>query len=422
MSNILDPAYMRPWDLKRPRSGLYNNNRTYSTTSSNGSSSCDNNKYSYAYQHLAVSPNRPSPPTASEKDGRFDTYQDPKDCIQEIMNQLEESGEEIYTEFNGGSVPGSNTARADAGVETEQNRGLDDDDYDEEEGLYDLPYDSKKTTLTTSVPGYSHVARKSQRPQKFKKAESVENRNNGGNLSVSSPPPVVSPNDYVDGLSGGSNGDDHESIYQNSLKLLDEIEYIDTAQLMRKIQSKPDASSGQIVVDQKSPMPMPRQRVPVTSPVADNNVMSLADSFNNSRAGASGPGNTDSMKRWSLDKKDISSPMLLGENHHIMKDRKVIPVMKAPQAAPSRLKSKHDPLMPPAPPAKPLSSNGANLKQFSFDNNNSKNDHLTTELKTKVRAVRTVPSLTGGHSNVTPDGNGGGSGGRNQYENNILLK
>ena len=137
---------------------------------------------------------------------------------------------------------------------------------------------------------------------------------------------------------------------------------------MRKIQSKPDSSSGQIVVEPKSPMPMPRQRDPVTSPVAaDNSMTSLSDSFNNS----SGAGAMDALKRRSLDKKDISSPMLLGGNHHIMKDRKVIPVMKAPQPDPPRPISKYDPLMPPAPPAKPLSSNGANLKQFPFDNNNS---------------------------------------------------
>ena len=416
-TNILDSTYMRPWDLQRPGSALYN--RTYSNASSNGSS-CDTNKYSYAYQHLALNPNRPAPPTATDGKGRFDPYQDPKDCIHEIMNQLEESGEEIYTEFNGGDVPDSSAPRVGnptpvSGVE--QNGSDDDDD---EEGLYDLPYDSKKTT--TTAPGYSHVMGKLQRQQKLKKEESVETNNmNKSKLSVSSPPPVVSPNG-VDDESFGCDG--NENIYQNSLKLLDEIEYIDTAQLMRKIQSKPDSSSGQIVVEPKSPMPMPRQRDPVTSPVAaDNSMTSLSDSFNNS----SGAGAMDALKRRSLDKKDISSPMLLGGNHHIMKDRKVIPVMKAPQPAPPRPKSKHDPLMPPAPPAKPLSSNGANLKQFPFDNNNSisKNDHLTTELKTKVRAVRAVPSLTGGHSDSTLGGSAAGvtaAGGRSRYENNVLLK
>ena len=282
------------------------------------------------------------------------------------MNQLEESGEEIYTEFNGGAC---DTDRAGDG-------GVAKDDDDDDEGLYDLPYDSKSTT---SGGDGGHVVGKLQRQLKIKKEESVEN--------------LVSPDNDVD------EDDDDKNIYQNSLKLLDEIEYIDTAQFMRKIQSRPDTSTGQIMVEPKSPMPMPRREM--TSPV--DNIASTADLFNNG-----GAGNSDSLKRRSLDKKDISSPMLLG-NHHFMKDRKVIPVK--PQVASPRPKSKHDPLLPPALPTKP---SGTHLKQFSLDNNNP-NNNLTTELKTKVKAVKAVPSLTGAQSSSTLDG-------RSRYENNIILK
>ena len=163
----------------------------------------------------------------------------------------------------------------------------------------------------------------------------------------------------------------NEDIYQNSLKLLDEIDYLDSGE-MRKIQSKPDTSSGQIIVEMKSPVPIPRP---------------------SSQA--------DSLKRISFDKSDISSPMLMSSDHPRMKDRKMIPVKPLPSPRPNFKQS--DGGASRAPPAKPPHSKGF------IDNNQN---ILSNELKTKIRPVSAVLNLT--QSNF--------DGTKSRYENSAAFK
>ncbi|XP_066918605.1 uncharacterized protein [Clytia hemisphaerica] len=310
-----DYGYSRPWDIK-PARNYPQPTESLSTTSSESS---DKGKYSYAYQHFQ------QPRASGRADGRFDTYQDPKDCIQEIqqMQQSDENDAEIYTEFRGSDVSDSDS-----------------------EGLYDLPYDVKEQV--------AHL----QRQQHFQKEDSVEDLTN-------------------------------EDIYQNSLKILDEIDYIDTGEL-RKIQSRPDASSGKIIVEQKSPIPIPRPFV--TS-------QSLDISMTTPSSISPVPANTaDSLKRKSLDKKDISSPMLLG--NHNFKDRKMIPVKPIPSARPGG--NKTEAMLPPA--------KLPHTKQFFDNNNRLSHADLACELKTKVKPVKAVPSLTGQSDSRTLEG-------QNRYSN-----
>jgi len=165
----------------------------------------------------------------------------------------------------------------------------------------------------------------------------------------------------------------NEDIYQNSLKLLDEIEYMDSGE-MRKIQSKPDASSGQIIVEMKLPIPIPRP---------------------------SSQQQDDSMKRVSFDKSDISSPMLMSGDRPRMKDRKMIPVKPLPSPRPT---SKHsNGAAVPPPPVKPSHS-----KVFIDNNHNN----LNSELKTKLRPVSAVLSLTQSNFDST----------KSRYENSTAFK
>lgn len=330
-------------------------------------------------------------------------------------------------------------------------------DDDDDEGLYDLPYDSKKSALHNNHQYATPPAGKLRRQQKI-----VINSNNNNNWRSDGAKSIggFTVGGSVDNLASIDDVDEskeathsnanhgsgkHENIYQNSLKLLDEIEYIDTSLLhLRKIQSRPDASSGHIVVEHKSPMPIPRHNSrdgAVTSPLADdsNGVSGMTSSFDLQQNGGAAAGNTDSLKRRSLDKKDIGSPMLLGNHHFMMKDRKVIPVKpNVLQRPKSNGGLDGVPLMPPQTPTKPTHSKrfvapsvstppSSTAPKTVLDNNNigrikSVGSHgnqgdssLTTELKTRVKAVKAVPSLTAVHQ----DGNWTLEG-RPRYENNNI--
>lgn len=195
---------------------------------------------------------------------------------------------------------------------------------DSDEGLYDTPYDIKEQVeemyRSQSVP---------QRPQ----------------LSAAE----------EEAISHISN----ESIYQNSLKLLDEIQYVDN-EMLRRIQSKPDASSGQIIVEQKSPLPLPRH-ARLESTKADAAAVET-NSRSNSLSGA-----------------EITRPLPLK------------PPNKNKNKSPNQ-KKKKSPVLPlkPKPSPRPKST----YDKLEFDEGSPNVRDLAQQLKTKIRPTSTVPNIT----------------------------
>ena len=126
---IAETIYSRPWDLgKNTQRPTDKNVMAYSTSNSSASrprtrtATGDSSKYSYAYQHFFAQP--PPDPSRTRGGERFDTYQDPKDCIQELLANKGNTtdvvasvdDEEIYTEFNGDTGPPGGACNSETNV------------------------------------------------------------------------------------------------------------------------------------------------------------------------------------------------------------------------------------------------------------------------------------------------------------------
>lgn len=233
--------------------------------------------YSTAYDHMKD----------RKIEDSFSTYQDPRDCIRP-------SDEDIYSDFSGVN---------------------DIEEDDNEEGLYDTPYDIK---------------------------EQVEE------LYRSQSAPGQPPHLNVEEHSTIEDDVSNESIYQNSLKLLDEIQYVDH-EVLRRIQSKPDASSGHIVVERKSQIPLPRSEF-----------ISVEANNNNNKKNGIAP--------------EIKRPLPLKPDVNKKKKSPALPLKPKPTPRPRSTYDQFD--------ENSLNEGAPNVRD------------LAEHLKTKIRPIATVPNMT----------------------------